>query len=129
MLGATLAILLVLLFLAVPVAATLGVLGIALDHLFAGGRLLIGMGDTVWQNAISAILVAVPMFIMLGEILLRAGIADRGGILRVLFRHLGCFLLRVDHLLRLLLQVIPGAHGGSCRKGGESQRLQHHSLS
>ncbi|MFV0295303.1 MAG: TRAP transporter large permease [Hyphomicrobiaceae bacterium] len=77
MLGTTLAILLALLVLAVPVAATLGVLGIALDHIYADGRLLIGMGDTIWQNAISAILVAVPMFIMLGEILLRAGIADR----------------------------------------------------
>jgi tripartite ATP-independent transporter DctM subunit len=74
MLGATLAILLVLLVLAVPVAAALG---IALDQIFADGRLLIGMADTVWQNSISAILVAVPMFIMLGEVLLRAGIADR----------------------------------------------------
>ncbi len=77
MLATTLLILLLLLALAIPVAATLGVLGIALDHIFAGGRLLIGMGDTVWQNSISAILVAVPMFIMLGEILLRAGIADK----------------------------------------------------
>ncbi|NJO21621.1 MAG: TRAP transporter large permease [Sphingomonadales bacterium] len=77
MLLTTMALLLVLLVLAVPVAATLGVLGIALDQIYAGGRLVIGMGDTVWQNAISSILVAVPMFIMLGEILLRAGIADR----------------------------------------------------
>jgi tripartite ATP-independent transporter DctM subunit len=77
MLITTLVILLLLLALAVPVAATLGVLGIALDQIFAGGRLLIGMGDTTWLNSIEAILVAVPMFIMLGEILLRAGIADR----------------------------------------------------
>jgi C4-dicarboxylate transporter, DctM subunit len=77
MLVTTLAILLILLLLAVPVAATLGVLGIALDQIYADGRLVIGMGDTVWQNAISSILVAVPMFIMMGEILLRAGIADR----------------------------------------------------
>lgn len=77
MLFTTLLILLGLLALAVPVAATLGVLGIALDYIYTGSRLLIGMADTTWQSSIEAILVAVPMFIMLGEILLRAGIADR----------------------------------------------------
>ena len=52
-------------------------LGIALDYIYTGSRLLIGMADTTWQSSVEAILVAVPMFIMLGEILLRAGIADR----------------------------------------------------
>jgi len=77
MLGTSFLLLLVLLAFAIPVAATLGVLGIALDQLYADGRLLIGMGDTTWLNSIEPILVAIPMFVMLGEILLRAGIADR----------------------------------------------------
>jgi C4-dicarboxylate transporter, DctM subunit len=77
MLGTALLLLLALLAFAVPVAATLGVLGIALDQIYAGGRLLIGMGDTTWLNSIEAVLVAIPMFVMLGEILLRAGIAER----------------------------------------------------
>jgi C4-dicarboxylate transporter, DctM subunit len=76
MLGLTMLLLLLLLALAVPVAATLGVLGMALDQLYTGGRLLIAMGDTTWLNSIQYILVAIPMFIMLGEILLRAGIAE-----------------------------------------------------
>jgi len=77
MLATAFLLLLLLLALAVPVAATLGVLGIALDQLYAGGRLLIAMGDTTWLNSIEPILVAVPMFVMLGEILLRAGIAEK----------------------------------------------------
>jgi C4-dicarboxylate transporter DctM subunit len=77
MLTATLLLLLALLAFAVPVAATLGVLGVALDQLYSDGRLLIGMGDTTWLNSIEAVLVAIPMFIMLGEVLLRAGIAEQ----------------------------------------------------
>jgi C4-dicarboxylate transporter, DctM subunit len=77
MLTTAFVLLIALLALAVPVAATLGVLGIALDQLFADGRLLIAMGDTTWLNSIEAILVAIPMFVMLGEILLRAGIAEK----------------------------------------------------
>ena len=77
MLTTAFALLLVLLALAVPVAATLGVMGVALDQIYADGRLLIGMGDTTWLNSIEAVLVAIPMFVMLGEILLRAGIAEK----------------------------------------------------
>ena len=77
MLSTSLLLLLALLAFAVPVAATLGVLGMGLDQIYADGRLLIAMGDTTWLNSIEAILVAVPMFVMLGEILLRAGIAER----------------------------------------------------
>ncbi|MSO76778.1 MAG: TRAP transporter large permease subunit [Alphaproteobacteria bacterium] len=77
MLTTTMFLLLVMLAFAVPVAATLGVLGIALDQLYSDGRLLIGMADTTWLNSIEPILVAIPMFVMLGEILLRAGIAEK----------------------------------------------------
>jgi tripartite ATP-independent transporter DctM subunit len=37
----------------------------------------LALGEIVWQNAIEYVLVAIPLFILLGEILLRAGIAER----------------------------------------------------
>ncbi len=69
--------LLVLVFSAVPVAAVLGILSLGLDQLFMEGRLRRGIGDFVWEQSKEYILVAVPMFILLGEIMLRAGIAHR----------------------------------------------------
>ncbi|MEM1363379.1 MAG: TRAP transporter large permease [Pseudomonadota bacterium] len=62
---------------AVPVAAVLGILGLALDEIFMGGRRALMMGDFIWEQSVEYILVAVPMFILLGEIILRAGIATR----------------------------------------------------
>ena len=73
-------ILLVLLALSIPVAATLALLAILLDWRFASGwppQMYVALGEIVWQNAIEYVLVAIPLFIMLGEILLRAGIAER----------------------------------------------------
>ena len=72
-----LVMLLVLVLAAVPIAAVLGILGLALDEIFAGGRRALMMGDFIWEQSIEYILVAVPMFILLGEIILRAGIATR----------------------------------------------------
>ena len=69
--------LLVLVVAAVPVAAVLGILSLTLDEIFIGGRRSLMMGDFVWEQSIEYILVAVPMFILLGEIILRAGIAQR----------------------------------------------------
>src|SRR5690606_6982489 len=77
MLGTTLAILLLLIALSVPVAAALGTLGLALDQLFAGGFLWRGLGENAWQTSIDYLLFAIPMFVLMGEILLRAGIAQR----------------------------------------------------
>ncbi|MEL6236414.1 MAG: TRAP transporter large permease [Pseudomonadota bacterium] len=69
--------LVVLVIAAVPVAAVLGILGLALDEIFMNGRRSLMMGDFIWEQSIEYILVAVPMFILLGEIILRAGIATR----------------------------------------------------
>ena len=77
MAGPILVALLVLVFSAVPVAAVLGILSLGLDQLFMEGRLRRGIGDFVWEQSKEYILVAVPMFILLGEIMLRAGIAHR----------------------------------------------------
>ncbi|MGI9423756.1 MAG: TRAP transporter large permease [Hyphomicrobiaceae bacterium] len=72
-----LVILLALITAAVPVAAVLGILGMSLDEIFMRGRRSLMLGDFIWEQSIEYILVAIPMFILLGEIMLRAGIALR----------------------------------------------------
>jgi C4-dicarboxylate transporter DctM subunit len=69
--------LLALVIAAVPIAAVLGILGFALDILAAGGRLRAALSEIVWQKSTDFLFVAVPMFILLGEIILRAGIARK----------------------------------------------------
>ncbi|MBL4667007.1 MAG: TRAP transporter large permease [Sneathiella sp.] len=77
MLLITLLILLALIGLSVPVAAALGWLGLVIGHFFTNMPVHRAIGDIVWMNSIEFLLVAIPMFIMLGEILLRSGIATR----------------------------------------------------
>lgn len=77
MLAIALILLLVLLGLGVSVAATVGALGLGLNMLFAKMPLHLALGEVAWQNSIEFLLVAIPLFILLGEILLRSGIAAR----------------------------------------------------
>jgi len=77
MLGASLWVLLVLLALAVPVAAALGVLGLALSQMYSKLPLELAMGEMAWATSNNFLLVAIPFFVLLGEILLRSGIAER----------------------------------------------------
>lgn len=77
MLTKTLVILLALIALAVPVAAALGWLGLSLQYMDSPMPLHRALGDMVWQTGTDFILVAIPMFVLLGEILLRSGIAER----------------------------------------------------
>jgi len=70
-------ILMSLLAASVPVAAALGWLGLILERFYSMMPLHLALGEIVWQNAIEYVLVAIPLFILLGEILLRAGIAER----------------------------------------------------
>ena len=73
----TLLILLTLLAAAVPVAAALGVLGLALGEIYARFPLSLAMGELAWSTSNSFLLVAIPFFVLLGEILLRSGLAER----------------------------------------------------
>ncbi len=77
MLATTIVVLLGLVFASIPVAAVLGDLSLFLDSIYMDGRLRLAMGEFVWDKSKEFILVAVPMFILLGEIMLRAGIAQR----------------------------------------------------
>src|SRR6188768_39944 len=77
MLGVTLALLVGLLALAVPVAAGLGVLGLTLSAIYSKLPLSLAMGEIAWGTANNFLLVAIPFFVLLGEILLRSGMAER----------------------------------------------------
>jgi C4-dicarboxylate transporter, DctM subunit len=77
MLASALSILIVLLALAVPVAAALGFLGLALSDLYSRLPLTLALGEVAWATSNNFLLVAIPFFVLLGEILLRSGIAER----------------------------------------------------
>ncbi|MBX3501080.1 MAG: TRAP transporter large permease [Alphaproteobacteria bacterium] len=77
MLVAALLILVVLLAISVPIAAVMGVLGLALNEFFSSMPLYRAMGEILWNSNSEYILIAIPLFVMLGEILLRSGIAER----------------------------------------------------
>ena len=77
MLLVTVILLLALIALAVPVAAALGWLGLILGEFYTLMPVHRAIGDIVWTNSIEFLLVAIPMFVMLGEILLRSGITTR----------------------------------------------------
>ena len=77
MLATTAILLLLMIAASIPVAAALGTLGLILDAVFSPMPLHLALGEVIWQNAIEYILAAIPLFILMGEILLRAGIAER----------------------------------------------------
>ncbi|MBW1696964.1 MAG: TRAP transporter large permease [Deltaproteobacteria bacterium] len=76
MIATTILFLLGMLAMSIPIAAVLGMLGLILDHLYSFLPLWRALGENAWVSNINVILVAVPLFILLGEILLRSGIAE-----------------------------------------------------
>jgi tripartite ATP-independent transporter DctM subunit len=66
----------VLVCLAIPVAAILGVLGLSLNAAFSSMPLWRAMGEVSWNASTEYMLVAIPLYILLGEIFLRTGIAE-----------------------------------------------------
>jgi tripartite ATP-independent transporter DctM subunit len=73
----TLIVLLALMALAIPVAASMGVLALILEGVFSQLPLVRAMGEVAWSASNEFLLVSVPLFILLGEILLRSGFAER----------------------------------------------------
>lgn len=67
----------VLLALSIPVGAALFILGFGLDAFFSPLPLIRGLGQMVYSSSDSFLLIAIPLFVLLGEILVRAGIAER----------------------------------------------------
>jgi tripartite ATP-independent transporter DctM subunit len=70
-------LLLVLVGSALHVASALGILGIVLSELYSPFPLIKALGELMWSACSDFILLAVPMFILTGELLLRAGVTER----------------------------------------------------
>jgi C4-dicarboxylate transporter DctM subunit len=62
---------------AIPVGAVLGLLGFGIDDIFMNGRLARAIGNIYWEKSSDFLLLSAPLFILLGEIILRAGIARK----------------------------------------------------
>lgn len=77
MIGSTFAALLALLALSLPVGVVLFLLGFGIDLVFSPFPLIRGLGQVVWSASASSLLIAIPLFVLLGEVLVRAGIAER----------------------------------------------------
>ena len=69
--------LLALLTLSIPVGIVLFLLGLGVDSFFSPFPLIRGLGNLVWSSSNSATLIAIPFFVLLGEILVRSGVATR----------------------------------------------------
>ncbi|MDX1607312.1 MAG: TRAP transporter large permease, partial [Candidatus Competibacterales bacterium] len=69
--------LLVLLALSLPVGVVLFLLGFGVDVFYSPFPLIRGLGQVVWSSSNSSLLIAIPFFVLLGEVLVRAGVAER----------------------------------------------------
>ncbi|MGE0154990.1 MAG: TRAP transporter large permease [Reyranellaceae bacterium] len=72
-----LVLLFVLIVLGMYIGPVLALLGIGLEQAYSDFPLLSAVGDISWNASTDFILVAVPLFVLMGEILLRSGVTDR----------------------------------------------------
>ncbi len=72
-----LVLLFILIVLGMYIGPVLALLGVALEQFYSDFPLISAMGDIGWNASIDFILVAVPLFVLMGEILLRSGVTDR----------------------------------------------------
>jgi tripartite ATP-independent transporter DctM subunit len=70
------------------IGAALGVLGLLVGFAFSDRPFWNFLGQTIWGPSSSFVLVSVPLFLLMGEILLRAGLSER------LYRALNVWLDR-----------------------------------
>ena len=77
MIGVVLVLLLLLLALSIPIAAALGILGLLIDQIYSPLPLIYAMGALAWKVSTDEILFTIPLFILMGELMLRSGIASR----------------------------------------------------
>jgi len=76
-LGVAAALMLVFFLAGLHVAGALGLIGIALMYLFSDRPLWDMLGQIAWNVNSSSILVAVPLFVMMGEILIHSRLSER----------------------------------------------------
>ncbi len=77
MLVVTIFVLVGLLAASIPVAAALVLLGLVLNSSYSFMPLHKAIGEIAWSTSTEFLLVAIPLFVLLGELLLRTGIAER----------------------------------------------------
>ncbi|WP_460125840.1 TRAP transporter large permease [Pseudomonas sp. S2_C03] len=77
MLAFTLFTLLALLGLSVAAAVSVGLLGMSLSELFSTLPLSNAMGEIAWSTSAEFLLVAIPLYILMGELLVCSGVAGR----------------------------------------------------
>ena len=77
MLSLTLIVLLALLALSVAAAVSVGLLGMSLSQLFSTLPLSSAMGEIAWNTSSEFLLVAIPLYILMGELLVCSGGAGR----------------------------------------------------
>ncbi len=66
-----------LLALTIPVGIVLFLLAFGIDHFYSFFPLMKGLGQVLWSSSNHATLIAIPLFVLIGEILLRSGVAER----------------------------------------------------
>ena len=71
------AIMLALMLLGIPIAVVMALLGVVGGVMAFGWPLVASTGSVIWGVQNENILTAIPLFILLGELLLRSGIADK----------------------------------------------------
>ena len=92
------------------VAAALGVLGLLAGFAFSDRPLHLFIGEAVWIPSVNFVLVAVPLFILMGEILLRSGLSDRlYRALNIWFRWLPGGLLHTNIISCAVFSAIAGS--------------------
>ncbi len=61
----------------VGIGATIGLVGVVGITMVSGTQLWLSLGDIVWNTTNTFTLVSIPLFVLMGEIILRSGIATR----------------------------------------------------
>lgn len=77
MIGTSLLALLVVMGIGIPVSASLFLLGVILSGIYSPLPVIRAIGEISWTVSNEFILVAVPLYILMGEILMRSGITER----------------------------------------------------
>jgi len=73
----------------VHIAAVLGILALLIGFAFSDRPFWLAIGQITWAPSANFILVAIPLFLLMGEIMLRAGLSEK------LYRSLNVFLARL----------------------------------
>ena len=77
MIGTAFTLLVVLVGLSLPVAAALGLMAYVLSERYAFFPMTGAIGELAWNSSNDFILIAAPMFIMMGELMHRSGMSER----------------------------------------------------